>query len=92
MKINVKISSAANGDVFALILLGSLNRELFGINIKIFRKFMFFDLEFPLLGIYLKDTFRRREFINTHVFYVAKQCCNFPTIGGGWLLGSCIPW
>lgn len=41
---------------------------------------MFFDLVIPLLGIYPKDTFRRRTFINTHFFYVAKHCYNFPTI------------
>lgn len=41
---------------------------------------MLFDLVIPLLGIYLKDTFRRRTFINTHFFYVAKHCYNFPTI------------
>lgn len=44
---------------------------------------MFFDLVIPLLGTYLKDTFRRRAFINTHLFYVANHCYNFPPVEGG---------
>lgn len=72
MKMNVKISNAAKGWCGCpYIVLGNLNSEFFGINIKIFKIFMLFDLVIPLLGIYPKDTFRRRTFINTHLFYVA---------------------